>query len=82
LIDYGCSNGRRKPNEPRPNREEADLVGLIGKGNSTSSIARDLGLSVKTIETYQGHIKEKLGLANGEEMVEFATDMVNHREMS
>jgi DNA-binding NarL/FixJ family response regulator len=43
---------------------EAEILLMIGKGKTTASIAQELGLSVKTVETHQAHIKEKLGLSN------------------
>jgi DNA-binding NarL/FixJ family response regulator len=60
---------------------EAEVLLMIGKGNSTASIAQELGLSVKTVETHQAHIKEKLGLSNAREMSQFAVNLVNYREM-
>jgi DNA-binding NarL/FixJ family response regulator len=60
---------------------EAEVLLMIGKSNSTASIAQELGLSVKTVETHQAHIKEKLGLSNAREMIQFATNLVNYREM-
>ena len=35
-------------------------------------IAEELHLSVKTVESYQAHIKEKLSLKNGRELVQRA----------
>jgi DNA-binding NarL/FixJ family response regulator len=61
---------------------EAEVLLLIGKGNSTVSIAKNLGLSVKTVETHQAHIKEKLGFSTGKEMVQFALNLVSYRDMS
>jgi DNA-binding CsgD family transcriptional regulator len=60
---------------------EAEILLMIGKGNSTASIAQELGLSVKTVETHQAHIKEKLGLSNAREMTQFAINLVSYREM-
>jgi DNA-binding NarL/FixJ family response regulator len=60
---------------------EAEILLMIGKGNSTASIAQELDLSVKTVETHQAHIKEKLGLSNAREMTQFAINLVNYREM-
>jgi DNA-binding NarL/FixJ family response regulator len=42
---------------------------LVGEGRSNKQIAASLNLSVKTIETYREHIKYKLGLASGTELV-------------
>jgi DNA-binding NarL/FixJ family response regulator len=41
---------------------ELRVFQLIGKGLGPAQIAEALHLSVKTIETYRAHIKEKLGL--------------------
>ncbi|MCA9529506.1 MAG: response regulator transcription factor [Myxococcales bacterium] len=51
---------------------ELQVLRLIGEGRSTSDIAADLALSVKTIETYRAHLKEKLGLRGSSELMRFA----------
>jgi DNA-binding NarL/FixJ family response regulator len=51
---------------------ELEVFRLIGEGNSTRQIAEKLHLSVKTVETYQAHIKEKLSLHSGRELVQHA----------
>ena len=43
---------------------EREVFTLMGRGLETRDIAGQLDLSVKTIETYQARIKEKLGLAS------------------
>jgi len=40
---------------------ELHVFALIGAGLGTSRIAKELGISPKTVETYQEHIKVKLG---------------------
>ncbi len=47
---------------------ELQVFELIGEGVSTSKIAEQLNLSVKTIETHQSHIKKKLGLGSAHEL--------------
>jgi DNA-binding NarL/FixJ family response regulator len=47
---------------------ELEVFRLIGAGRSTRQIAEILHLSVKTVESYQAHIKEKLELRNGHEL--------------
>ena len=42
---------------------ELEVFRLIGDGHGTRQIADELHLSVKTVESYQAHIKEKLGAA-------------------
>ncbi len=51
---------------------ELEVFRLIGEGHSTRMIAEELHLSVKTVESYQAHIKEKLSLKNGRELVQRA----------
>jgi DNA-binding NarL/FixJ family response regulator len=51
---------------------ELEVFRLIGEGRSTRQIAEELHLSVKTVETYQAHIKDKLSLHSGRELVQHA----------
>src|ERR1700678_563024 len=51
---------------------ELEVFRLIGEGRSTRQIAEKLHLSIKTVETYQAHIKEKLSLHSGRELVQHA----------
>jgi DNA-binding NarL/FixJ family response regulator len=51
---------------------ELEVFRLIGDGRSTRQIAEKLHLSIKTVETYQAHIKEKLSLRSGRELVQHA----------
>ncbi len=51
---------------------EMEVFRLLGEGHGTRQIAEKLQLSVKTVETYQAHIKEKLSLRNARELVQHA----------
>lgn len=51
---------------------ELEVFRLIGEGHGTRQIAEELHLSVKTVESYQAHIKEKLSLRSGRELVQHA----------
>lgn len=51
---------------------EFEVFKLIGNGFRTSSISKELNLGVKTIETYQANIKNKLNLTNAEELTKHA----------
>jgi DNA-binding NarL/FixJ family response regulator len=53
---------------------EFEVFQLIGSGLQTSKIAEQLNLSVKTIETYKSHIKTKLGLSSGTELMQRAVE--------
>src|SRR5947207_11128778 len=43
---------------------ELHVFGLIGAGFGTNRIAKELGISPRTVETYDEHIKIKLGYPN------------------
>ena len=51
---------------------ELQVFSLIGRGFGASRLATELHLSVKTIETYQAHLKQKLGLRSATELSEKA----------
>jgi len=51
---------------------ELEVFRQIGEGHSTRQIAENLHLSIKTVESYQAHIKEKLSLRTGRELVQHA----------
>ena len=51
---------------------ELEVFPLIGEGHSTRMIAEELHLSVKTVESYQAHSKDKRALKNGRELVQRA----------
>jgi len=53
---------------------ELQVFSLIGRGFGASRLAHELHLSVKTIETYQMHLKEKLGLHSAAELSEKASE--------
>ena len=67
----GSVNERHSPIAELSDRE-LEVFRLIGEGHSTRKIAEEFHLSVKTVETYQAHIKEKLSLKNGRELVQRA----------
>lgn len=58
---------------------ELEVFRLIGEGHGTRQIAETLHLSVKTVESYQAHIKEKLSLRSARELVQHAVEW-NMRE--
>jgi DNA-binding NarL/FixJ family response regulator len=51
---------------------ELEVFRLIGEGHGTRQIAEELHLSVKTVESYQAHIKEKLSLRSARELMQRA----------
>ena len=57
---------------------ELEVLLLIGQGYGTRQIAEKLFLSIKTIETYRSHIKEKLGLEGAAKLLQYAIQWVNN----
>jgi DNA-binding NarL/FixJ family response regulator len=60
---------------------ELEVFRLIGLGHGTRQIAEELFLSVKTIESYRAHIKEKLALDNATELIQHAIQWVNSAKL-
>jgi DNA-binding NarL/FixJ family response regulator len=56
---------------------ELEVFRLIGEGQGTREIAELLHVSVKTVESYQAHLKEKLCLRNSRELVQRAIHWVS-----
>ena len=56
---------------------ELQVFRLIGSGLGTSRVAKELQLSVKTIETHRQHIKQKLGLTKGTELTRRASEWMH-----
>lgn len=51
---------------------ELDVFRRLGEGHSTRRIADDLGIGIKTVQTYYARIREKLGLADAAELLRSA----------
>ena len=60
---------------------EMEVLVHIGNGYSTRQIAAKLGLSVKTIDSYREHLKIKLRLAKGADLVRHAIQWVKSEEL-
>lgn len=70
---------KRLLQSPKPGSEshgltnrELEILNLIGQGLSSEAIAERLFLSIKTIESHRSNLRNKLGLAPGERLVEAA----------
>jgi DNA-binding NarL/FixJ family response regulator len=55
---------------------EMEVFQLIGNGYSTRQVAQKLNLSVKTIDSYREHLKLKLHLEKGSDLVRHAIQWV------
>ncbi len=74
--------GSRDPAVPRNvidllSNRELEVFRLIGQGRGTREIAEDMRVSVKTVETYRAHIKQKLGLTTAPELMRTAIEWLH-----
>jgi DNA-binding NarL/FixJ family response regulator len=68
LADRGINSAKKKSAKPMNNRQpqfelsprEKEVLRLIAAGKSSKQIARDLGISFKTVVNHQSHIMAKL----------------------
>ena len=70
---HGGGSSKNNPLTTLSDRE-LEVYRLIGAGHGTRQIADELHVSVKTVESYQAHIKEKLSLRNARELVQHAIE--------
>jgi len=71
LLRGARGPGPRSAPETLSEREE-EVLRRIAWGESNKEIARQLGISVKTVETYKARVSEKLGLRSRTDMVRYA----------
>jgi DNA-binding NarL/FixJ family response regulator len=74
LVGAGASAAPVKSPIEKLSDRELEVVQLMGRGLGTSQIADKLCLSVKTIETYREHLKLKLNLTSGQELLRYAIE--------
>lgn len=61
----------RQPHETLSNREY-QVMCLIASGKTSTEIAKELFLSIKTISTYRSRILEKMEMKNNIELARYA----------
>lgn len=64
--------GQIKAGENLLTDRELEVFTLIGRGTGILEMAQDLGVSVKTVETHQMRIKQKLKLGSAAELRKYA----------
>lgn len=74
LVGAGPSDRPLQSPIEKLSDRELEVLQLIGKGMTTAQVAEKLSLSVKTIETYREHLKQKLQLSSGPELVRYAIE--------
>jgi len=71
LVSRVQPDSERRPHEALSDREY-QVLRLLGSGRTISDIARDLGLSVKTVSTYRSRVLAKLGMTSNSELMRYA----------
>jgi len=79
MVSKFVGGGTRAAGSPADSLSDRELevFRMIGEGFSTREMAEKLHLSVKTVETYRAHIKDKLGLEDANELLRSAIRWVN-----
>jgi DNA-binding NarL/FixJ family response regulator len=74
LLDQfvGAKPGEDESPLGRLSDRELEIFSMIGRGLGTREIANKLFLSIKTVEAHREHIKEKLKLKSGTELMRMA----------
>ncbi len=57
---------------------ELEVFQLLGRGIGTRQIAEELRVGIKTVESYRARIKEKLQLADGNQLLQHAIQWVQN----
>ncbi len=68
------------PSVDRLSDRELEVLELIGQGYGAAEVAKVLNLSVKTVNAYRDHIKEKLSIQGAGELRRFAVKWVQSRD--
>lgn len=78
IVKGMVGNPNEKALSPLARLADRELVvfQLIGRGYGTRKIAENLGLSIKTIESYRARIKEKLQLEDGVQLLQRAVQWI------
>ncbi len=57
---------------PQLTKREREVLVLVGRGHSAAQAAAELGRSVKTVESHRTNLREKLGLKNNRQLLQFS----------
>jgi DNA-binding NarL/FixJ family response regulator len=83
ILESALRTDDRQPESPvnELSERELEVFKLIGKGMGATEIARKLGLNVKTIETYQARMKEKLHAKDAAQLYQKALRWLQSNEV-
>ena len=73
LLAGTTSNGKRLPHETL-SRREMEVLLMLSRGISLTSIGQQLHLSVKTVSTYRSRVLEKLDVLSNAELTRYVLE--------
>lgn len=73
-VMTGREKGAGTSSVARLSDRELQVFELLGKGRGTAQVARELKVSIKTVEAHRAHIKTKLNLRTAPELVRAAVE--------
>ena len=83
ILEAALQSGASRENSPPDllSDRELEVFKMIGRGMGATEIARKLRLNVKTIETYQARMKEKLGAKDSAQLYQQAVTWSQKNEV-
>ena len=72
----GSNGGSSAAPLSRLTDRELEVFEEIGRGKATREVAEMLGISVRTVDAHRAHLKKKLGMKDGSELVRYAVRWV------
>ena len=83
LLEAAIHSESRRGDTPMDllSDRELEVFRMIGKGLGATEIARKLRLNVKTVETYQARMKEKLGARDSAQLYQQAVRWLQKNEI-
>jgi len=72
--DNSTSSGSARAPLDALSPREREVLALIAQGHTNQAAADQLGLSVKTVESYRARLMDKLGLANRADLIRLAVE--------
>jgi two-component system response regulator NreC len=72
-IERELTRQRTRADTPSELTErESEVLRLIARGHTNAEVAKELSLSVRTVETHRTRIQQKLGVSSRPELVRYA----------
>ena len=74
FSDFGNNSRSNNSTEDILSPREEDVLALLAEGMGNKEIARELDISVRTVEAHRLKIKQKLGISNSAGLIRYALD--------